>query len=96
VKPNFANVDAPDSDKMVQKLNHLFTRIATDNFDGKFLTGTTAGTADTQFRVKHGMVPRPRIAIVSLGDIYIKSIDNDSIDVRSSKTTESFEILALR
>jgi hypothetical protein len=96
MKPNLVKSDTVDIDKLILKLNTLFSRMGIDNLDSKFFSGTTSATPEDPFMVKHGLSPRPRAVFVTIGDIYVKSIDNDVIDVRSSKASEPFEILAIR
>lgn len=94
--PNFNKTDNPEFNALILKLNKILSKVGYDNLDAKSFSGTTSASANSEHLVKHGMNPRPRKVFVNLGHAYIKSVDNDNIDVRSSNTNEPFEILALR
>lgn len=91
MKPNFLKTDS-DSDSLIQKLNFQFTNVNASNFNGRTITGTTNPVANTQFLVKHGFTVAPRLELLRIGNVYIQSIDNTYIDVRSMLPSIYFEI----
>lgn len=94
MKPNFDHHSG--SDNIENKLNRILSRINLDNFKYRIMNGTTDPTADTQRLFRHGMTPRPWIALPLIGDVYIGSeISNTEVDVRSTQSSMDFRILLL-
>lgn len=100
MKPNFVKTDNPKLDTNLFKLNGILTGINLDNFKYK-LIGTlevpaqTDAVPNTQRLFKHGLVNRPWLCVPYFGDIWIASIDNDFVDVRSTQSSMNFSLYVL-
>lgn len=66
-----------------------------DNFRIQIHSGTTEEQPDTRFRIRHSMSPKPQIVLPIVGDVYIESIDDEFIDVRSTKPLVAFKVLCI-
>lgn len=71
----------------------LYGGLGLDNFDGRILSGTTSSSSHTSQTFKHGMKPKPVGGIVVLGNVYLYSIDDTYVDIRSDQTSVEFTIL---
>lgn len=91
MKPNFLKTDI-SADSLVQKLNYILTNLNSANFLAREITGETDPVADTQRLFKHGMGVRPTVTLITIGDVYIASIDNNFIDIRSRLPSTNFSI----
>ena len=97
MKPNFIKTDNPEFDSLLVKLNRILSGINLDNLQYRYVSGTTAGVAKTQYLIYHGMPTRPWIILPyeSTGNIYVFSIGNDTVDIRSTQTSIDFTVLIL-
>jgi len=93
MRPQFKKYADKDLDEISSQLNFYLSRLAEDNFRTRYLTGITNVTANTQQTFPHGMKPRPFMAVPVSGNVYVQSIDNTNIDVRSTQTSIPFTLL---
>jgi len=64
-------------------------------FNGTTITGTSNATAETEDLHAHGLGAKPKIVIVVKGDVYVSTVDDTNIGVKSTKISEPFEIFAM-
>lgn len=95
MKPNFVKTDNPKLDTNLIKLNTILTSINLDNLHYRTITSVTDPVANTSRLFKHGMTPRPWGWMIYTGDIWVASIDNDFIDIRSTQVSMPFSIYIL-
>jgi hypothetical protein len=70
-------------------------RLDMNNLNMQVLHGTTAETSDTEKQFTHSMSPQPHTWLPLVGDVYIQSISDATIDVRSTKKNVAFKILCI-
>lgn len=100
MKPNFVKTDNPKLDTNLFKLNGILTGINLDNLKYRMI-GTlenpafTDAVPNTSRLFKHGMNPRPWLCVPYTGDVWIASIDNENVDVRSTQSSMQFSLYVL-
>jgi len=71
-------------------------RLGIDNLQGAYLSGTTGSTpnASQSFRHTLGTIPTGHVPV--FGNVYIHSINDKVVDVRSSQADTSFKIFLIK
>lgn len=97
MKPNLGRFQEPNLDKLSIKLTQILSHVNLDNITYTIINGVTDPTPNTQRLFRHGMDPRPWTGITSsqTGGVYIYSIGNTDVDIRSTLPSATFSMIML-
>ncbi len=94
----FLNTPNSEVDENFRRVSRALENLSKKNFIVRALTGTTSGTADTALDPlpahKYGSEAIP-IAVLGKG-VYVQSIGEDTIDVRSTSTSIDYTVYLLK
>lgn len=95
--PRFPKFSIPELNQLVSALTPFFTGITKENFGGQEISGTTASTANTSAKFRHGLRSVPTLVKVLEGNAYVayNGIGADDIDIRSTEVSQRFRILVI-
>ena len=93
MKPNFPKYESYELNNLADILKSLLIRLDIDNLKTRRVTGTTDSVANTSRLFRHGFSKRPWMVLPYTGDIYIQTIGNDDVDIRSARTSQDFEVI---
>ena len=89
--------DRQDIDNNFRNLASVVNgQIDGSNMALEVITGTTAGTADTQKFFYHRLRSVPKGYLNKLGNVYVVEMTDTKIDIRSVSTAVTFEIILVR
>lgn len=84
------------TDKNFSRLREVLNgQLGLDNMNVRIIEGTTASTADTERLFNHSMTPKPVGWFPLVGDIYVQSINDKTIDIRATKPEVNFKIYVI-
>jgi len=97
MKPNLGRFQNSELDKMSIKLTQILSHVNLDNITYRIIEGTTDPTPNTSRVFRHGMDPRPWVGITQSqsGGVYVYSIGDVNVDIRSTLPNASFSMILL-
>jgi len=69
--------------------------ISLDNLRGALVEGNTSFTPNASKTFPHNQVKTPAGAIVIMGNVYVNSVDDKVIDIRSAVSNSSFKVFII-
>jgi len=97
MKPNLGRFKDSEIDRLSIKLTEILSHVNLDNMSYRIIDGATDPLANTSRLFRHNMTPRPYmgIPISQTGGVYVYSIGNDNVDIRSTLPGSTFSMLLL-
>lgn len=97
MKPNLGKFKDPELDNMSIKLTQILSHVNLDNITFRIINGVTDPTPNTSRVFRHGMDPRPWVGLTQgqTGGVYVYSIGNVDVDIRSTLPSSSFSMIML-
>jgi hypothetical protein len=98
MKAQFGKYSDPEVARLSQSLTRLFANISLDNFNASEFSGTTASSANTQARFRHGLDSIPSMVLILEGNAYVAfdGAGQSEVDIRSTGTSQRFRAVAIK
>lgn len=84
-----------DINKLAGDVSTILSNLDIKNLKYQIVSGITSGSANTKYEIRHNFKVPPTVAIPITGDVYIQSISDTVLDVRSTQTSIAFRLLVL-
>lgn len=98
MQAQFGKYNDPEVARLSQALSRLFANISLDNFNASEFSGTTASSANTQAKFRHGLDSIPSMILILEGDAYVAfdGVGVSDADIRSARTSQPFRAVAIK
>lgn len=98
MKPQRTAFKDPEVARLQEMLLGVLANISEDNFNGREITGTTASSANTSATFPHMLGQVPSMVLILEGNAYVAygTIGANTVDIRSTGTSQKFRALAIK